>query len=323
MQDDTRPAGNVHQLVLTYGTDQARKLAIDAEERKLVDLASGMLLTEETSFGISHSAFCMTSFPHRNPKDETAVWLRKNGRASLMVEPGKLLISGEPRHFGVPYGPKARLILLYLQSKAVQTNSRFIELGGSMYDWMRRLEIPICGSNYKAMQEQAYRLSACRLTIGWTGDSNAIGFRQENIIQGMLLLPPAEPGQPRLWNDTVEITESFFQALKQHPVPISEKAIKMLSEASAALDVYIWLTYRLHNLKKSERISYNALRDQFGAEYDRLFDFKRRFQFPLKKALAVYPDAKVDIDDDGITLHPSRPAIASQTKVFPISAARR
>ncbi|MBP8231549.1 MAG: hypothetical protein KAY22_04520 [Rhizorhabdus sp.] len=322
MQDDSR-TGNVHQLVLAYGTERARAIAVDAEERKLIDLASEMLTTEDSSFGISHSAFCMTSFPHRNLKDEAAVWIRKNGRASLMVEPGKLLISGEPRHFGVPYGPKARLILLYLQSRAIKTNSRFIELGGSMYDWMKRLEIPICGSNYKAMQEQAFRLSACRLTIGWTGEANSVGFRQENIIQGMLLLPPAEQGQPRLWNDTVEITESFFDALKKHPVPISERAIKMLSEASSALDVYIWLSYRLYNLKKSERISYNALREQFGSEYDRLFDFKRRFQFPLKKALAVYPDAKVDIDDDGIVLHPSRPAVAAQTTVVAIGSGRR
>jgi hypothetical protein len=44
----------------------------------------------------------------------------------------------------------------------------------------------------------------------------------------------------------VTINELFFRSLKQHPVPISENALKHISGSSLAIDVYIWLAYRLN-----------------------------------------------------------------------------
>ena len=41
--------------------------------------------------------------------------------------------------YGVPYGARARMILLYLQTQAVRTGSREVALGRSMRDWMAML----------------------------------------------------------------------------------------------------------------------------------------------------------------------------------------
>ena len=48
---------------------------------------------------------------------------------------------------GVPYGSRARLIILYLQSEALKTQSREIELGKTLHAWLRRLDIPIGGKS--------------------------------------------------------------------------------------------------------------------------------------------------------------------------------
>jgi hypothetical protein len=69
------------------------------------------------------------------------------------------------RWVGVPYGSRARLILLYLQSEALRTQSRDIELGRSLHAWLGRLGIPIGGKSFKDVREQANRLSRCRLTF--------------------------------------------------------------------------------------------------------------------------------------------------------------
>lgn len=46
------------------------------------------------------------------------------------MEPGRRVVpEGEPIPVGVPYGSRARLILLYLQSEATKTGNREVELG--------------------------------------------------------------------------------------------------------------------------------------------------------------------------------------------------
>jgi len=76
------------------------------------------------------------------------------------------------------------------------------------------------------------------------------------------------------------------------------------------LDVYIWLAYRLHALKRDTEVSWAALYGQFGAGFKRLRAFRSQFFESLQLALAAYPEAQVSFGEAGITLHPSRPAIA-------------
>lgn len=49
---------------------------------------------------------------------------------------------------------------------------------------------------------------------------------------------------------------------------------------------------------------------QFGAGFSRLDNFRARFLPNLRLALAVYPEARVDINERGVVLHPSKPPVA-------------
>lgn len=302
----------IHELVLREGRVKAKALA-RPEEQHLVDIAADILAEESHALGMTYSGFCVTSLPHRRLPDG-AEWRREapNGQFALIVEPGKLRIDRQLKMFGVPYGAKARLILLYLQTKAIQTNSREVELGRSMYEWMSRMDMAIGGKSYSIVREQANRISACRLTFFWDNDASR-GFEKDSIIQGGIQLKTAQQDsrQNQLWEERVTLGETFFRALKAHPVPISETAVRRISEESLVIDIYIWLAYRLHALKHDTPVSWLALHGQFGGGYKNVYHFKPRYIEALKKALAVYPDAKVRIDDKlGLVLQPSRPAIA-------------
>ena len=88
-----------------------------------------------------------------------------------------------------------------------------------------------------------------------------------------------------------------------------------------AIDVYIWLSYRLHCLQQPTPITWMALHGQFGAGFKNLAQFKPHFAQAVNMALMVYPDARVDIQKMGLVLHPSRPPVAD-TKVHALCGRR-
>ena len=76
-----------------------------------------------------------------------------------------------------------------------------------------------------------------------------------------------------------------------------------------AIDVYIWLAYRLHSLSRTTPVSWPAIHAQFGAGFKAIRQMKPVFSDALNLAMAVYPEARVDIEADGLALHPSAPAV--------------
>ncbi len=76
------------------------------------------------------------------------------------------------------------------------------------------------------------------------------------------------------------------------------------------IDVYIWLAYRLHALTGDVSISWPALHTQFGAGFSLIRKFRAHFIECLELAMAAYPEARLSVDERGVTLRPSRPAIA-------------
>jgi hypothetical protein len=60
-------------------------------------------------------------------------------------------------------------------------------------------------------------------------------------------------------------------------------------------------------------VSWPALRRQFGESYGELRFFRRDALAPLKLALAVYPEARVNVDErSGLILYPSPPPVGER-----------
>ena len=306
--------GTLHRLVLDFGKEEALK-RVDADERHLVRIAADVLAEETNEIGVTYSGFCQAALPHKRLAED-APWIRRSEQITLMVEPGRLLRPGaaEPQLMGVPYGSRARLILLYLQTRALRSNSRDIELGRSMREWLKRMGISHGGKSYAEVRDQAARLSTCKLTFYYSASRGRTGFSNERIVDdGMLMMDDDATDDNRqgsLFIENVRLSESFFAALRKHPVPIWEPALQHIKNNSMALDLYVWLAYRLHILQKPTRVHWGALHGQFGAGFKALRHFRPTFIDNLRLALATYPDAHVDEIEDGVILYPSRPPVA-------------
>lgn len=301
----------LHHLILAHGHAAARSM-VPHSERYLVDAAAAVLAVEREELGISYSGFALTSLPHKRIPDDQ-VWERVGHRLTLTVTPGRLPTSdGRTVSIGVPYGSYARLITIYLQTQAIRTSSRRVELGRSMNAFLERLGLRIGGNTYERVRDQARRIAACNLVFSWQREDGRADFVKDNFVtQGAFHIDfvSCDVDQRRLWEDEVVLGEHFYNQLLAHPVPILEQALRAINNNSVAIDTYIWLAYRLHSLTKSTFVRWPALANQFGAGYGRVRDFKRRFSEPLRLALAVYPEARVEFQDEGLTLHPSRPPI--------------
>jgi hypothetical protein len=88
-------------------------------------------------------------------------------------------------------------------------------------------------------------------------------------------------------------------------VAIDLRTLKALKSSPLALDIYSWLTYRMSYLQKPCVIPWEAQQTQFGADYGRLRDFKRKFLAHLAGVLHVYPAARLSELPAGLLLRPS------------------
>jgi hypothetical protein len=296
--------GDLHSLIAEHGVEEARARAGSKAQRQAVDAAAAILAEEEARLGITHAGFAMTSLPHK--RIEEPVWRRATPQTTLLVASGH---DEEGIPIGVPYGSIARLILLYLQTEAIRTSSPEVELGRSMNAWLSRMSIPIGGRTYQIVAEQARRISACRLTFYF----DRPGARQfENgafVAGGISMAGLSDPDQPSLWQEKVRLDDGFLRSLREHPVPVREEAIRVIGTRSMAIDIYIWLAYRLHVLAKPTPISWLSIHTQFGAGFKHVRQMKPTFIDALSLALAVYPEAKVEAEGEGLVLHPSQPAV--------------
>lgn len=294
----------VHQLILRDGVAEARRQAATRHERAQVEAAYRVLSEDAEKMGFTYSGFALTSLPHK-PLQEL-FWRREGHNVTLMLELGR---DREGKPVGVPYGSYARFILLFLQSEAVRTGSREIELGRSMRVWLATMGLSIGGTTYRMVSEQAKRISGCRLQF-FTSRGEMAVMKHGGFVDGSISMSSPDPDQPTLWNDRVLLNEAFYRALREHPVPVSEAGLRAIGPRSMVIDVYIWLAYRLHSLTRDVSVSWIALHNQFGAGFRLIRKFRMHFNECLDLALAAYPDARVSRDERGVVLHPSRPAIA-------------
>jgi len=122
------------------------------------------------------------------------------------------------------------------------------------------------------------------------------------------------------WVREIELAEDFYEHLTENRVVLAEEAIAKLKGSSWALDVYLWLSYRLRSVEnETPLITWQQLRQQFAPNLYKgnINVFRTRIMEPaLKDVQAVYPEANLRITDKGVVLRPSAPPVpASLTQV--------
>lgn len=306
----------LHQQLELFGIEEMRRVTTDRTERKRLEAAyeaASEDFQDRDSIWWTHSAFCMTGLPHSRPKSDSAPWHRKNGALHLVVEPGTIIIDDVPKHVGVPYGHKARLIMLYIQTHV--DNSGVVELGRSLTGWMKEIGFAVTGGpkgTIRPFRDQVLRLSRARVSIHWTGDSRrSRAIADQTPVDGLKLWSddPLED-----WQEALHLSPDFVRHLKDHSVPLYAGAIRRLRGSSLGLDLYCWLAYRLRSLQRRKFVPWQMVGDQLGADFARTAHLAAKIRAVLPDVLAVYPGADVRPQAHGIDLLPSPPPVPERRK---------
>lgn len=247
------------------------------------------------AIGYMSRLLIQATMPHSDPG--TGEFRRRNGNYTLVML--------SPSHIGLPYGSIPRLVLCWLSVEAVRTKEPTIILGDKLSTYMRQLELIPTGGKWGTitrLRDQMQRLF-----------STSISFTYDTANQwantGLLIAD-----QAHLWwrpNDvrklsTVTLGRKFFEQLIDHPVPLDMRVLLALKRSPMALDLYSWITYRMFRLSKETVVPWPYLKEQVGADYDRLDHFKENLLAALRKVLTVYPEAKVVPIQKGLLLKPSK-----------------
>jgi len=280
---------NIEKLV-------SEALAIEAEAAR-----------DAGALGYMCRALALATMPHS--RQESPEFTRRNGAFSMTM-----LARSD---IGLPYGSIPRLVTSWVTTEAVRTKQRELILGDSLSQFMRELDLVPTGGRWGSitrLRDQMRRLLSAAVMAVYDADDGWAHKSVQMFSESRLWWDPKKPEQAGLWQSSLTLGEEFFQEVIERPVPVDMRALKALKRSPMALDIYVWLTYRMSYLSKSTQIPWPALQAQFGAGYpdtpQGLSDFRRKYKQALKKVLALYPEAKVDERDRGLLLRPSRPHVA-------------
>ncbi|MDO9713885.1 replication protein RepA [Paracraurococcus lichenis] len=298
-----------------------RKVVASSVVRRLNDASAAIMGDAEDDPGFLHVIMSQVGLPYREPKGRD--YIRETGRASLVLTAGYLRNPATRKMVlqGLPYGAKARLIVLHLCTQAVRLQSPVVPVADSLTAYMRTLGIPATGGakgSIARFKEQLNRLTAARMQFSMDyGNNRTTQFNPAPMVTRADLWFADDPRQRVLWPSQVRLSEEFFADLRERPLPVDPRAFGALAHSARALDLYTWLAHRLPRVKERAGafIAWGALQKQFGADVADLRDFRSECLTALRQVLLVYPVAKVDQVHGGLRLFRSEPAIARRPSV--------
>lgn len=291
------------------------QLAMTGAEEKLLESAIGIETASPTGNDIQyiHSIMCQVGLPRS--KVDGNVFERKSGSAILLVRAGHIFDGNKMVQQPVPYGAMPRLMLTWMNTYAVREKTAEIPVGDSASEFLRMLGIVPSGGkrgSYTTFCKQAQALAACDLTLGFHVGGHAHTF-YGRPIERFEAWSQTTSTQRALWPGVVTFTDSYFNALSNHAVPLDVRALIALRGSSLAMDIYAMLSDRLHRITgRPVTLHWKNLRNQFGQEYkgkDPDKDFKREFLRALNQVQMVYPKAKIRKVTGGLLLFSSPPPI--------------
>lgn len=267
----------------------------------------------------THSLFLQCFMPIRHNAKNQQRWETGNRNAKLVIRAGELVKPNSPGSFkqcSVPAGPKARLILAYINDYAYRQKTPVIPLGKNLHQAMNRMDVSVSGQNAKELQRELENLAAAEMVLGvWTADGSA-HQEQTKIARRMSFWIDKDPKQGTLWQPEMILSQEYYESLQgSHMAPLHWPAYIALQMKPRAMDVFAFLQYRLRNPMKAPVILHaSLLHAMFGKDIKLLKHFWPRFLDALKDALNLYPSARIEILNDAIKLWNS-PALIPHRKV--------
>ena len=263
----------------------------------------------DTGFMARLVALC--SLPRTNPGDRKE-YKRVNGPYQLYMTAG----GGNK----LPFGIIPRLLLAWVSTEAVRTQSRELILGSSLSEFMRKLGVYSTSGGRRGdrtrLRNQMKRLFHASVQLIHEDKQGIMSVSSFVADRTDLWWDPKRPNEQVLWKSKIYLGEAFFHEIISHPVPLDMNTLKALKRSSLGLDLYMWVTYRTFSLQHPLRLSWRQLYRQFGANPAKandkftVRDFRRKVLRELVKIKTAWPDLNYATARGVLVLLPSKPAIA-------------
>lgn len=259
-----------------------------------------------------HSVLAICGLPYDRMPLDVREYSREQGNMGIDVTAGSLRgPDGSKVLQPLPFGPKARLILMHLCSEAIRQQSPTIEIADTFTAFVREMGFSDSGGKkgpLTAFREQLNALASCSIKISsWTG--NKVRSRQFFPIEEMDVWLSAHHDQPSLWPSTVTFSHTMFESLQKHALPVNARAVRAFQGSARKLDLYFWLGWRIHNINEPLHISWDAITEQFGSGFTRQRDFKAKFKEEVGHLKEVLPKLPLKLTEQGLVLSPADPAV--------------
>ena len=271
-----------------------------------------------------HRGFCIMGMPLRQPKDSLRPFSRHDGRFALTIEPASVTHpDGGLINIGVPFGPKARLIAMWMatevQNPRRSTTDRILELNG-ITDWLEALGIPARGGatgSIAATKDQFMRLAFSTFTMVLRGPNSEELFKRELLIDSGifsgddLALYRAGQVSQMAWPRVIVLTHNTYDRFLNDAIPIPTVRLREVANNAMAIDILVYLSYRLPTLSRDDTaiLTWRDLMAQFGTGSAGEFasKFKDTFHQSIRRAIEAYPEARIEITSEGLVMRYSDP----------------
>ena len=265
----------------------------------------------DPDLGFMARLMALCSLPRTNPGNQYR-YVRRNGPYTLVMS-----ATGINK---LPFGNFPRLLLAWVCTEAVRTQSRKLVLGRSLSAFMRALGINSDSGGSRGeltrLRNQMKRLFGCTVSLTYKDEQGEAAVNSLIARRTEFWWNERKPNEPVLWESKIELGADFFNEIINHPVPIDMNTLTALKRSSLGLDLYLWLVYRTFALRAPLHLTWRQVYRQFGAhpakagDKETIQNFRREVLRELKKIKLAWPELNYSTAPGLLILHPSTPSIA-------------
>ena len=151
----------------------------------------------EPDLGFMARLLTLCSLPRTNPGDQHQ-YTRQNGPCRLILSR-----TGE---YKLPFGPLPRLLMAWLSTEAVRTQSPVISLGDSLSEFMRTLGIYSSdGKAYRRLHDQMDRLFHSSVELTYEHQQVKRFVASHIVVRGEFWWDPKRPNDRSLWDSNIQL----------------------------------------------------------------------------------------------------------------------
>jgi hypothetical protein len=251
------------------------------------------------NLGFASRPFVLCGLPIKRPAKGVLIHERRNGQFLLQV-------TGHPQ-YGVPWG-QDRLVPIFLATLAVRQQQQTISFR-SAAEMLDVFGLQQGGSQYRRLIASFQRVFGATIFFGTDTQqekATVMHHARFNFMREARIWYSRDPNQtvlPGGFQNEIVLSDEFFREVIAHSIPTDLEAAKALSSSPAALDLFMWLSYRCFTAKGQERVPIFGdfgLANQLGsADYARPRKFRERLERWLDLVRTLWPTCPARITSDG------------------------